>query len=268
VEEARAQGRLILLAEDNEINRDVIAEQLRLLGYAAELAPDGAVALHMWRSGRYSLLLTDCHMPNMDGYEITEAIRKSEAPGVHAPIIAITANAMQGEAERCRERGMDDYLSKPLRMQELDDKLQRWLPLKVADTPTPKEQTPSPQLVVDKATAQATLPQWDSLALDRVVGNNLVMQRRLLEKFLGNASHQVATIAAAVAAADLATMVTVAHNLKSAARTVGAMQLGETCQGLETAARNNDYGRASALAQTLPDQLASATACIQEHLSS
>jgi PAS domain S-box-containing protein len=132
VEEARAQGQLILLAEDNEINRDVIAEQLRLLGYAAELAPDGAIALEMWHSGRYALLLTDCHMPNMDGYELTDAIRKSEAPGVHIPIIAITANAMQGEAERCRERGMDDYLSKPLRMQELDDKLRRWLPLELA----------------------------------------------------------------------------------------------------------------------------------------
>jgi two-component system sensor histidine kinase/response regulator len=128
VEEARAQGRLILLAEDNEINRDVIAEQLRLLGYAAELANDGVVALHMWRSGDYALLLTDCHMPNMDGYELTEAIRKAEPAGTHLPIIAITANAMQGEAERCRERGMDDYLSKPLRMQELNDKLQRWLP--------------------------------------------------------------------------------------------------------------------------------------------
>jgi len=128
VDEARAQGRLILLAEDNEINRDVIAEQLRLLGHAVELAHDGLMALRMWRSGEYALLLTDCHMPNMDGYELTEAIRKAERPGEHAPIIAITANAMQGEAERCRERGMDDYLSKPLRMQELNDKLQRWLP--------------------------------------------------------------------------------------------------------------------------------------------
>ncbi len=258
VEEARAQGRLILLAEDNEINRDVIAEQLRLLGYAAELAHDGAMALHMWHSGEYALLLTDCHMPNMDGYELTEAIRKAERPGAHAPIIAITANAMQGEAERCRERGMDDYLSKPLRMQELNNKLQRWLPQEASDSPSTTEPTPS-------ATAALTL--WDSLALGRVVGNNLAMQRRLLEKFLANATDQIVTITAANTTADLATMGSVAHTLKSAARTVGAMLLGDTCQGLETAARGGDFATASALAQALPGQLAHTTTRIREHLA-
>jgi PAS domain S-box-containing protein len=129
VEEAVQTGCLILLAEDNEINRDVIQEQLRLLGYACELAEDGAIALRMWQAHptRYALLLTDCHMPNLDGFGLTEAIRVAEPAGVRLPIIAITANAMQGEADRCRDRGMDDYLSKPLRMQELAPVLEKWL---------------------------------------------------------------------------------------------------------------------------------------------
>ena len=129
VDEAAQAGCLILLAEDNETNRDVMQEQLRLLGYACEMAEDGAVALHMWQANpkRYALLLSDCHMPRLDGFGLTAAIRQTEPHGTRLPIIAITANAMQGEAERCRERGMDDYLSKPLRMQELAPMLERWL---------------------------------------------------------------------------------------------------------------------------------------------
>jgi CheY-like chemotaxis protein/two-component sensor histidine kinase len=124
-------GQRILLAEDNEINRDVIAEQLRLLGFDAEVAEDGEQALEMWRSGRFALLLTDCHMPNMDGFELTSAIRAEEPALTRLPIIAVTGNAMQGEAERCLAAGMDDYLSKPLRMQALGTVLAKWLPTQV-----------------------------------------------------------------------------------------------------------------------------------------
>ena len=122
---------LVLLAEDNETNRDVIQEQLHLLGCACEVAEDGALALKMWQDNpnRYALLLTDCHMPNLDGFGLTAAIRHAEHLDAHLPIIAITANAMQGEAQRCRDHGMDDYLSKPLRMTELSAMLRKWLPV-------------------------------------------------------------------------------------------------------------------------------------------
>ena len=133
VEEAVTTHRLILLAEDNEINRDVMQEQLRLLGYTCEMAEDGALALAMWqnRPGRYALLLSDCHMPNLDGFGLTAAIRGQEPAGTHLPIIAITANAMQGEGQRCHDQGMDDYLSKPLRMKELAAMLCKWMPVSV-----------------------------------------------------------------------------------------------------------------------------------------
>jgi CheY-like chemotaxis protein len=127
-DEDSASGQLILVAEDNETNRDVLREQLRLLGYCADMAEDGREALEKWRSGRYALLLTDCHMPHVDGFALTAAIREAEAPGAHLPIIAITANAMQGEAQRCLQAGMDDFLSKPLRLQELAPVLEKWLP--------------------------------------------------------------------------------------------------------------------------------------------
>jgi PAS domain S-box-containing protein len=129
VAQAAASGRLILVAEDDEVNREVIQEQLRLLGYAAEVAEDGLEALGKWRTGRYALLLTDCQMPHMDGFALTAAIRAAQAPGTVPPIIiAITANAMQGEAQRCMDGGMDDFMTKPLRLKELGAMLAKWLP--------------------------------------------------------------------------------------------------------------------------------------------
>jgi CheY-like chemotaxis protein len=128
VEQACAQGRLILIAEDNAINRAVLQAQLQLQGFASEAAIDGIGALAMWRSGRYALLLTDCYMPNMDGFELTTAIRLAEPAGTHIPIVAITANALQGEAQRCLAQGMDDYLSKPIIKADLIALLNKWLP--------------------------------------------------------------------------------------------------------------------------------------------
>ncbi|MDO8934260.1 MAG: CHASE domain-containing protein, partial [Rhodocyclaceae bacterium] len=148
--DAQRQGRLILVAEDNEINQKVILQQLALLGYAADVAADGRAALERWQSGDYGLLLTDLHMPEMDGYELAAAIRDNEA-GQRAgkrriPIIALTANALKGESERCRAVGMDDYLSKPAQLVDLGAMLEKWLPANaVLPAPTFSEtQPPSP----------------------------------------------------------------------------------------------------------------------------
>ncbi|WP_395004932.1 PAS domain S-box protein, partial [Undibacterium sp.] len=193
VEEAIAAKRLVLLAEDNETNREVIVEQLRLLGYTAETAEDGAIALEKWKSGRYAILLTDCHMPNMDGFELTAAIRQSELNQIHHPIIAITANAMQGEAEHCRQRGMDDYLSKPLRLNELKPMMQKWLPLIQRDTVSITHQVNNDAIATDTVD-QSPLPEryeaeainqvFNPMTLIELVGDNPAMHKRLLTKFL------------------------------------------------------------------------------------
>ncbi len=122
---------LVLIAEDNDINRELLQEALSLMGYVSEVAADGLEALERWRTGRYSLLLTDCNMPNMDGFQLTAAIRREEPHGKRFPIVAVTANAMQGYAERCLENGMDDYLSKPITLDKLGAMLTKWLPLTV-----------------------------------------------------------------------------------------------------------------------------------------
>ena len=155
--EARDLSRLILVAEDHAINRDVIRRQLKKLGYYCEIAEDGRQALDMWQAGEgdYSLLLTDCHMPQMDGYELTREIRRIEEDrGVadFLPIIAITANALVGEADRCIAAGMNDYLSKPVELLRLKHVLGKWLHIAVGgerplDDATPKTIEKSPEIL-------------------------------------------------------------------------------------------------------------------------
>ncbi|UTH48824.1 response regulator [Loktanella salsilacus] len=115
----------ILLVEDNEINVAVLTRQLEILGFVPEVAGNGLEGLQKWKTGDFDLVMTDCHMPEMDGLEMTRWIRETEKAERRTPtrIIAITANAMQGEAERCRAAGVDGYLSKPTRLNELQEAL-------------------------------------------------------------------------------------------------------------------------------------------------
>ena len=266
VVQAVASRQLILLADDNEVNREVMQEQLRLVGYACELAVDGLEALSMWRSGRYALLLTDCHMPRMDGFELTANIRQNEPAGQRLPIIAITANAMQGEAQRCRDRGMDDYLSKPLRMEDLAPMLDKWLPLPLLDafaessdstaglaalTPDtgigpadsadstvaadPMSATLAASAVEPEPVLASKLPVWDAATLVAMVGDNPKLHLRLLAKFLENAEQQMDELQQAARDGNFAAAADLAHSLKSSARMVGALALGELCESAESA---------------------------------
>jgi PAS domain S-box-containing protein len=265
VEEAMRSGRLILLAEDNETNRDVIQEQLRLLGYACEVATDGAIALQMWQAEpqRYALLLTDCHMPHLDGFGLTAAIRAKTPVGQHLPIIAITANAVVGEAQRCREQGMDDYLSKPLRMNELAARLDQWLPLHHAtreSSASPCASSPDGAL---KPQTDIELAVWDPQALTALVGSSPEVHRRLLDKFLDGGQRQVAALIQATGEGDRNAIVSVSHSLKSAAHSVGAMQLGALCENLEMNAQRVETIRLQALATDLQVQFAAVAHAIR-----
>ena len=121
-------GSPILVAEDHPVNQQVIVRQLGLLGYPAEIFVDGVSALEAWRHRPFALVITDCHMPRMDGFQLTAAIRAEEGQGrPHTPIIALTANALPGEAERCTAAGMDFYLAKPVDLARLKAALDRLL---------------------------------------------------------------------------------------------------------------------------------------------
>ena len=119
----------ILLVEDNEINQVVLLKQLEILGYPAVVAKNGLKGLEMWKTENYDIILLDCHMPVMDGFEMAQEIRKHEEEGElsRVPIVAITANALTGDADKCYACGMDDYLAKPVEIVSLEAKLSQYL---------------------------------------------------------------------------------------------------------------------------------------------
>jgi CheY-like chemotaxis protein len=130
----------VLVAEDNAVNQLLISRMLEKRGHQVEVANNGRAALTAMEKETYDLVLMDVQMPEMDGLEVTQAVRKQEkerADGSHQAIVALTAHAMKGDQERCQEAGMDDYLSKPLRPQELDNLLERYAAAKMKTITTP-----------------------------------------------------------------------------------------------------------------------------------
>ncbi|MBI3223201.1 MAG: PAS domain S-box protein [Nitrosomonadales bacterium] len=223
-EEALRHGRLILVAEDNETNQQVIRRQLALFGIAADIADNGRIALERWQSGDYALLLTDLHMPEMDGYELTAAVRAAEQGGRHTPIVALTANAYEAEAERCRAAGMDDYLSKPAPLADLQAMLEKWLP---AAEPAP----------------------LDVSVLKALVGSDLAVICEFLHDFRIGLEKTATELRAACNEGRATQAGTLAHKLKSSARAMGALALGELCAAMEQAGKS---GRIEALHELMP----------------
>jgi len=232
--EALRQHRLILVAEDNEINQKVIRRQLDLLGYAADVATTGREAFKRWQSGDYALLLTDLHMPEMDGYDLALQIRLGEGSGARMPIIALTANALKGESERCLAVGMDDYLSKPAPLADLSAALEKWLPVNSPAAP----RQPTGSVPVDVG------------ALEALIGTDPQVIKEVLQDFRVSAVRLSVDLAAVCAAQRADQTAAIAHKLKSSARSAGALRLGELCAEIEIAGHAGDL---TAVAALLPD---------------
>jgi len=236
-EEARRAGRLILIAEDNAINQKVIQHQLTLLGQTADMADNGSEALARWQSGDYAILITDLHMPKMDGYALTEAIRAAESvqsPARRIPIIAFTANALKEEPERCRSVGMDDYLSKPVQLTTLKAMLEKWLPA-VAEA--------APDLPTPAATPV------DVNVLKALVVDDAAIIAEFLHDFRISADKIALELRSAITHDNPVMAGAAAHKLKSSARSVGALALGDLCAKME---RLGKTGQGAELALLMP----------------
>jgi CheY-like chemotaxis protein/HPt (histidine-containing phosphotransfer) domain-containing protein len=233
LEQARAAGRLILVAEDDATNRAVLKRQLAVLGHAAEFAHDGRQALSCWRAGNHAMLLTDLHMPEMDGYALTTLIREEEGRGARArlPIVALTANALKGEVVRARAVGMDDYLAKPVPLALLRATLNAWMPATTGATALVEPIAAEP--ATSLATASATL---NVQTLRDLIGDDAGALHGLLADFEVSARQHSSDLRAALRAGDAQAVSAVAHKLKSASRSVGAHALGDVCAVLEAAA--------------------------------
>lgn len=216
----RMQGRRVLVAEDSPINQTLIAAQLEKLGHACDVVGNGVEALRALESSDYAMLITDCHMPVMDGYELARSIRRHEAgTGKHLHIIAMTANAMAGELERCTDAGMDDFVSKPVRMVEL-----RHLMEKILDVP---EEKPVPETPYDDMDVDISM-------LRECFGDDHVI-RSLIDRFVSTTRTDLQTLDGLVAERRCADVAHWLHRLLGGLQVFGTTVLTEVGSELEHA---------------------------------
>jgi PAS domain S-box-containing protein len=234
---ASETGRLILVAEDNEINQDVIRQQLALMGFTAEIAANGVLALERWSGGAHSLLLTDLHMPELDGYELATAIRERESPGSRLPIVALTANASKGEIKRCKDVGIDDCMTKPLQLRDLHAMLKKWMPADVQPLPLRTTKPVRPQAASRGTGAnRRASPAVDLNVLRSLVGSDPDVIHEMLVSFRTSAARSRDAIRIGVGAGTYKAVADSAHPLKSAALSIGALHLGTICAEMEASA--------------------------------
>ena len=230
----------ILLVEDNLINQQVALGILQIQGYGVTIANNGREALEAHAQGKFDLVLMDCHMPEMDGFEATVEIRRREqaAAGPRLPIIALTANAMAQDREECLKAGMDDHLAKPFSMQTMQDMLQRWIP-KDAGTPA-QPVAPSSADAGDVLDRQVL----DELGMLRTNGKPELLARTI-NLYLVESPKLMQKLKQAASAGDAPEMVRSAHSLKSSSANVGAKVLSQYCADVEVSARRVDTASAA-----------------------
>ena len=224
----RSGAARLLVADDHPVNLEVILRQLELLGLAADTAADGAAALALWRQSHHPVVLVDLHMPALDGFALAAAIRGEEVRGrlPQSGLIAVTADALNGEDARCYAAGFDGFLAKPVSLDALARTLGRWIPelLPSAAPPT--------------AAAGAL---FDPEALRSLFGADAIRLAALLQSFVDSARGDLAAMRAAP---DLPRIAAAAHRLKGAARMAGARPLAEQAARAEAAARADDAAAA------------------------
>jgi len=242
----------ILLAEDNVVNQKVAVRMLAKLGYKVDVVANGQEAVQALNRIPYNIILMDCMMPEMDGFQATAEIRRQEGSQRHTPIIAMTANAMQGDRENCVQAGMDDYVSKPVKLEELAEVLQRWLPAELkgmeeelgaaAVETTDRGPSAQPSISPRSKEIDATAQRVDEDPLDREILADLralggvddpEFFHSIIDQFLEDCPRHLAALRSAVEKTDPAALMNAAHAFKGGSRNIGATRLGQLCFELE-----------------------------------
>jgi PAS domain S-box-containing protein len=238
-EAGRRTGHL-LLVEDNTMNQLVATKLLEKLGYTVDVAENGREALEAIAAGSYDAVLMDCQMPEMDGYEATRQLRRSENGGpTRLPVIAMTAAAMEGDRERCLAAGMDDYVTKPVRAVAVDAVLARWL--------TGSDDA-APAAVVEPGDDEFPLDPARLAMLRELDGGDGQLLTAVVSEFVGDSTRQIVAVSTALRQGDPQVVERAVHTLRGASANLGATTLADLCGELEALAR------ASALAMA-PDLL-------------
>ena len=227
-----SESPMILAVDDHPTNRDLIGKQLKLLGLRVEVAESGVVALEKWKNNSFSLIITDCHMPLMDGYELTKLIRHLEIEEKikPTPIIAWTANILAEEAVRCYNAGMNDFLTKPTDLEQLRQKLSKWLV--------------SQEIVKNESLAIVQNIKLQELPIDSKVLNKMVtdpLKRiKILKDFHSQVVKDYQALVKLLENKDLFKSAEILHRIKGASLMVGANNLSNLCNEFEMAIKNEN----------------------------
>ncbi|WP_288408718.1 ATP-binding protein [uncultured Herbaspirillum sp.] len=237
----------LLLVEDNVMNQKVAVYQLNAMGYAVDIASNGAEALEKLGQRKYALILMDCQMPILDGYETTRRIRRLQGELAHTPIVAMTANAMAGDREQCLEAGMDDYLTKPLLRSQLAAMLAHYLPV---------EQ--------EADSEQSAAPMLDQARLQELFGQDSALTNEMLAMFIEHTTPVMQELARHCQDSDplLGQIQALGHRLAGSCLNLGIQALGQLGRQMEMAARQGDPEQVRRLAA----ECASAFATLGEHI--
>jgi CheY-like chemotaxis protein len=220
----------VLVVEDNVINQKVVIKMLERLQLHADVAVNGKAAVTMFTALPYDLVFMDIQMPEMDGLEATRQIRQSGPQGAGAVIIALTANAMQGDRERCLQAGMDDYLAKPIKQSDLEGIIVKWFPvLAEQETPPPQAASPAQDLLID--------PKRIEQIQD--IGENELL-KELLTLYLDDLDQFAQCIPAAVAEGNFRQVYECSHKLKGSSANLGIESIREACKTMESIVHRND----------------------------
>lgn len=237
-EQAIEQDCLILVAEDHPINQKIISQQIERLGYYADIVDDGVQALRKLEKMQYALLITDCHMPNLDGYGLTSAIRNKESRDISRkpiPIVALTANALSGEKDRCTKLGMTDFLTKPVKMHTLKSIIAKYLD--------------SSSLVtdVDIKSSNKAIECIDITALMDIFGD-VSECLMILSEYLDSVRTDILELEKSLKSEDVELYREIIHRMKGAARMVEFLRLGEVCEEFE---KNHNFVCRTSMEKTL-----------------
>jgi PAS domain S-box-containing protein len=253
----------VLVVEDTPVNQVVAARMLEKCGFHVQVAENGRLALEALSERDFVAVLMDCQMAELDGYATTREVRRRERDGQHIPIIAMTANAMRGERERCLAAGMDDYLTKPLRNQALKDAVNRWAPeppvgswdshRALATTGTRGSDDGGSELLDEPVIADL-----ENLH-DEVLAN-------LISLYVDQAAGYIAELSGAVGRGEPLTVAQTAHKLKGSSSTLGAAHVSRVASELEAAAKTGDLSAANELLDRLRSGLDETTEALHSRL--
>lgn len=251
-------GYRVLVVEDNEINRQVITIYLRIWGSECVFADNGKQAVDIAAGGGFDLILMDCLMPVMDGYQATEVIRNIErakkTPRV--PIIAMTANAMQGDRETCISAGMDDYISKPFNEDEAVEAISRWITPMV----TAKKEIAGP--------VHTDIDSFDRASFDKLaamLGDNMPLLQEFVTTYLHTSEQYIKDMITAVQGKDNAQMLMAVHSLKSGSASMGCMRLSQLCGDAQSMLKNTEKFVGGEMAKLIIEEYKESSALLEEY---